>query len=60
VGRFGAFVVRIVNDEAPRVQAIVAQDDSHTRYQDLVPGNGADPLSRETSYDLARGYTVCQ
>src|SRR5215831_6485703 len=39
LGRFGAFVVRIVNDEAPRIQAIVAQDDPHTRHQELVPGN---------------------
>ena len=41
LGRFGAFIVRIVNDKAPSVQTIVAQNDPHTRHQELVPGHRA-------------------
>jgi hypothetical protein len=39
LGRCGACVVCIVNDEAARGQALGAQEDSHTRHSELVPGN---------------------
>src|SRR5213596_756130 len=39
LGRFRARVVGVVDDEAARGDAMVPQDDPHTGYQELFPGN---------------------
>lgn len=38
-GSLGAFVVGIVNDQTATAEAIMAEDKSYTRHQELVPGN---------------------
>ena len=39
LGRFCALVVGVVDDEAPRGDAMVPQDDAHTGHEELGPGN---------------------
>ena len=39
LGRFGAWVVGIVDDKGARCEAMVLQDDLHTDHQEMVPGH---------------------
>ena len=38
-GRFRTLIVRVIHDETPGREAIVAQDHPHTGHQELVPRN---------------------
>jgi hypothetical protein len=39
LSRFGALIVRVVNDEAARDEAMVLESDAYARYEELVLGN---------------------
>ena len=38
-GRFRTLIVRVIHDETPGREAIVAQDHPHTGHQEFIPGN---------------------